>query len=101
MDVGAFLFEVDVHCGGEDLGIGGQVDHLLTRFGPLGEREGGVETALEMRGAVRREFERASIAILCAAVADFLRRAGYPKAVNLAGGLDEWAQAIDPSMRRY
>jgi len=36
-----------------------------------------------------------------AAVADYLRRAGYPKAVNLSGGLDEWAQTVDPSMRRY
>jgi adenylyltransferase/sulfurtransferase len=39
--------------------------------------------------------------IRSAAVADFLRRAGYPKAVNLAGGLDHWAQVVDPSMRRY
>jgi len=39
--------------------------------------------------------------IRSAAVADFLRRAGYPKALNLAGGLDYWAQSVDPSMRRY
>ena len=39
--------------------------------------------------------------IRSAAVADFLRRAGYPKAVNLTGGLDLWAEAVDPSMRRY
>lgn len=36
-----------------------------------------------------------------AAVADYLRRIGYAKAVNLAGGLDYWAQTVDPSMRRY
>jgi adenylyltransferase/sulfurtransferase len=36
-----------------------------------------------------------------AAVADYLRQLGYAKAVNLAGGVDEWALRIDPSMRRY
>jgi rhodanese-related sulfurtransferase len=36
-----------------------------------------------------------------AAVADYLRQLGYARAVNLAGGVDEWARRIDPSMRRY
>jgi rhodanese-related sulfurtransferase len=36
-----------------------------------------------------------------AAVADYLRRMGFAKAVNLAGGLDQWARSIDPKMRRY
>jgi len=35
-----------------------------------------------------------------AAVANFLRQQGF-KAVNLQGGLDQWARAIDPSMKRY
>ena len=35
-----------------------------------------------------------------AAVADYLRQRGY-NARNLAGGLDGWARAVDPSMRRY
>ena len=35
-----------------------------------------------------------------AAVADFLRRQGF-RAVNLAGGLDQWARSIDPRMTRY
>lgn len=35
-----------------------------------------------------------------AAVANFLRQQGF-KAVNLAGGLDEWARSIDRTMRRY
>jgi len=39
--------------------------------------------------------------IRSAAVADFLRRLGFTKAVNLAGGLDFWAQTVDPTMRRY
>src|SRR5215470_13188957 len=36
-----------------------------------------------------------------AAVADYLRRLGFAKAVNLTGGLDLWALTVDPSMRRY
>jgi len=34
------------------------------------------------------------------AVANFLRQQGF-KAVNLAGGLDQWARAVDPRMTRY
>ena len=36
-----------------------------------------------------------------AAVAEYLRGAGYPRAINLTGGLDLWAETVDPSMRRY
>jgi adenylyltransferase/sulfurtransferase len=36
-----------------------------------------------------------------AAVAAYLRQRGFARAVNLAGGLDLWARAIEPSMRRY
>ena len=36
-----------------------------------------------------------------AAVASYLRGLGFTKAVNLAGGLDFWSRAIDPSMARY
>jgi rhodanese-related sulfurtransferase len=35
-----------------------------------------------------------------AAVAGFLRQQGF-RAVNLAGGLDQWARAVDRTMRRY
>ncbi len=35
-----------------------------------------------------------------AAVADFLRQQGF-KAVNLQGGVDQCARAIDPGMKRY
>jgi molybdopterin/thiamine biosynthesis adenylyltransferase/rhodanese-related sulfurtransferase len=31
----------------------------------------------------------------------FLRQAGYRNVRNLAGGIDEWARRIDPSMPRY
>jgi len=36
-----------------------------------------------------------------AAVAEYLRGLGFANARNLAGGLDAWALAVDPSMRRY
>jgi len=39
--------------------------------------------------------------IRSAAVAEYLRRLGYPKALNLAGGLDAWARTVDPTMARY
>lgn len=31
----------------------------------------------------------------------FLRQMGYGKAVNLAGGINRWAERIDPSMAKY
>jgi adenylyltransferase/sulfurtransferase len=34
-------------------------------------------------------------------VTQFLRAKGFPHATNVAGGIDAWAIAIDPSMRRY
>ncbi len=36
-----------------------------------------------------------------AAVADYLRRLGFARVRNLAGGLDAWAATVDRSMRRY
>jgi rhodanese-related sulfurtransferase len=34
-------------------------------------------------------------------VTNFLRQNGYSGAVNLQGGIDAWAAAIDPAMARY
>ena len=39
--------------------------------------------------------------IRSAAVANYLRGLGFAKALNLAGGLDHWAQTVDQTMRRY
>jgi rhodanese-related sulfurtransferase len=37
-----------------------------------------------------------------AAVAQYLREQhGFKNVTNLAGGLDAWARAVDPTMRRY
>ncbi|HYR46722.1 MAG TPA: rhodanese-like domain-containing protein [Thermoanaerobaculia bacterium] len=32
---------------------------------------------------------------------EFLRQKGYPKALNLAGGINHWAEVVDPAMSRY
>ncbi|MBW3540131.1 MAG: rhodanese [Planctomycetes bacterium] len=34
-------------------------------------------------------------------VAMWLREQGFPKARSMAGGIDQWAQEIDPSLPRY
>ncbi|HKB24781.1 MAG TPA: rhodanese-like domain-containing protein [Methylomirabilota bacterium] len=36
-----------------------------------------------------------------AAVVEYLRSLGFKNVRNLAGGLDNWARTVDPSMRRY
>ena len=36
-----------------------------------------------------------------AAVAEYLRQLGFKSVRNLAGGLDLWAQTVEPGMRRY
>jgi rhodanese-related sulfurtransferase len=36
-----------------------------------------------------------------AAVAEYLRSLGFANVRNLLGGLDHWARAVDPAMRRY
>lgn len=34
-------------------------------------------------------------------VAQFLAHHGYPRVLNLSGGIDAWARALDPSMALY
>lgn len=34
-------------------------------------------------------------------VTNWLRQNGFPKAMNMAGGIDQWSQVIDPSVPRY
>ena len=47
------------------------------------------------------------IAVLChggfrsARVTAFLNANGFPQAVNVAGGIDAWSRAVDPSVPTY
>jgi sulfur-carrier protein adenylyltransferase/sulfurtransferase len=34
-------------------------------------------------------------------IAEFLKQAGYPKVVNLAGGIQAWSNEIDPTVPKY
>ena len=34
-------------------------------------------------------------------VVNWLRQQGYAHAINMAGGIDQWSQVIDPSVPRY
>lgn len=36
-----------------------------------------------------------------AMVADYLRAAGFPRVLNLGGGIDRWSVDVDPSVARY
>jgi rhodanese-related sulfurtransferase len=36
-----------------------------------------------------------------AAVTQYLTQLGFKRVKNLAGGVDEWARTVDPTMRRY
>lgn len=47
------------------------------------------------------------IAVLChhgnrsRSATEFLLRSGFPRAVNVAGGIEAWAERIDPATPRY
>jgi adenylyltransferase/sulfurtransferase len=48
--------------------------------------------------------QKAEIVVYCRTggrSVQFLRQKGYEKAVNLAGGINRWAETIDPTMSRY
>ena len=34
-------------------------------------------------------------------IAEFLKQQGYPRVINLAGGILAWADEIDPKMQKY
>ena len=34
-------------------------------------------------------------------IAEYLKQQGYPRVVNLAGGILAWAEEIDPKMQKY
>jgi rhodanese-related sulfurtransferase len=36
-----------------------------------------------------------------AMVVEFLRRQGFERAINMAGGIDAWSLVVDPEVPRY
>ncbi len=61
----------------------------------------------EVRNRLHELDEEAEIVVFCrsgvrsARIAAFLRRRGFPRALNLTGGILAWADEIDPSLRKY
>lgn len=41
------------------------------------------------------------LGVRSARVTQFLRAHGFDRAVNVAGGIDAWAEQVDPRLRRY
>ena len=65
---------------------------------------------LPMAEVPRRHTElprEAELVVVChhgmrsAMVADYLRSAGFPRVLNLTGGIDRWSVAVDPAVARY
>ena len=52
-------------------------------------------------------YQNAQIAVHChhggrsLQVAHWLRKQGFGRAQSMSGGIDEWAQTVDPSLPRY
>ncbi len=63
---------------------------LGTLPGKLGELPKGAEIVVYCRSGARS-----------ANAVQFLRQKGYDKVYNLAGGINLWAEQIDPTMARY
>jgi len=61
----------------------------------------------QLAGRVRELDSSREIVVHCkmgarsARAVDFLRQAGFKKVRNLVGGIDAWAEKIDPAMNRY
>jgi rhodanese-related sulfurtransferase len=61
----------------------------------------------EIAGRIGELPHDRTIAVLChggvrsARVTQFLQQNGYEKAINVAGGIDAWSRAIDPSVPLY
>lgn len=70
--------------------------------------DGSVDIPMQQVPARLRELPKDSaIVVMChhggrsRMVTNFLRQQGYDKAVNLRGGIDAWAQIVDPDTARY
>ncbi len=63
-----------------------------------------MQTVPAQHGALPRDR---TVVVYChhgqrsAMVADYLRAAGFPRVLNLGGGIDRWSIDVDPSVARY
>lgn len=61
----------------------------------------------EVPGRIGELDRDSEIVVFChhgarsAMVVEWLRRNGFPRAVNLSGGIDAWSVEVDPDVRRY
>ena len=70
--------------------------------------EGAVLLDGELAKEIRAEWSReAPVVVYChhgirsRSAAVTLRRAGFTRALNLAGGIEEWSKRVDPAVPRY
>jgi adenylyltransferase/sulfurtransferase len=70
--------------------IGGKLIPLNDVPNRLSEIDRNREVIVQCRSGVRSQK-----------VAEFLKQQGYPRVVNLAGGILAWADEIDPKMQKY
>jgi adenylyltransferase/sulfurtransferase len=92
MDAGEDLFILDVREPYEYriAQIGGTLIPLNDVPNRLAEIDREREIIVQCRSGVRSQR-----------VAEFLKQQGYPRVVNLAGGILAWADEIDPKMQKY
>ncbi len=92
MDAGEDLFILDVREPYEYqiANIGGMLIPQNDVPQRLGEIDREREVVVQCRSGARSQR-----------IAEFLKQAGYPKVVNLAGGILAWSDEIDPSVRKY
>ncbi|MCZ6673824.1 MAG: rhodanese-like domain-containing protein [Verrucomicrobia bacterium] len=105
----SFPVEVDVLTAAEELKNGAT---LLDVREPMELEFCKVNGSLAIpMGQISRQFSQipkeGCLLIMChhgfrsGQVTAFLRAQGYENAVNVAGGIDAWAQAVDTQMARY
>ncbi|MGD0788039.1 MAG: rhodanese-like domain-containing protein [Terracidiphilus sp.] len=70
--------------------LGGQLIPLNDVPNRLAEIDRGREVIVQCRSGSRSQR-----------VAEFLKLAGYPRVVNLAGGILAWSDEIDPKLQKY
>ena len=70
--------------------LGGKLIPLADVPNRLSEIDRNREVIVQCRSGVRSQR-----------VAEFLKQQGYPRVVNLAGGILAWADEIDPKMQKY